>query len=183
MPRINPISYEQADSEIKNLFDAVKNKFGMVPNIMATMAHSPAVLQAYMSFGQALGDGILTPLQREQIALAAAGTNNCVYCASAHNLAASGMGQDDEETQKNLQGQSSDPKTAAMLAFVRRMIEQRGWVEDADLDSLRDAGYQHSEVAEIIANVALNLFTNYFNHVAETELDFPEVKMPAEIAR
>ena len=35
------------------------------------------------------------------------------------------------------------------------------------------AGFSEGEVAEIVANVALNIFTNYFNHVAETEVDFP----------
>jgi hypothetical protein len=43
---------------------------------------------------------------------------------------------------------------------------------DADVERLRRAGYTDGEVGEVVANVALNIFTN-FNHVAATELDFP----------
>ena len=51
--------------------------------------------------------------------------------------------------------------------------EKRAIHTNAGVERLRRAGYNDGEVGEIVANVALNLFTNSFNHVAATELDFP----------
>ncbi len=44
------------------------------------------------------------------------------------------------------------------------------------MEPFRAAGLTDAEITEVIANVALNVFTNYFNLVAKTELDFPQVK-------
>ena len=59
------------------------------------------------------------------------------------------------------------------MAFARKLVDHRGRVSDADIDLLRQAGYHDGEIGEIVANVALSIFTNYFNNVAETEIDFP----------
>jgi len=37
-----------------------------------------------------------------------------------------------------------------------------------------EAGWTEQELAETFAHLAANLFTNYFNHQASTELDLPE---------
>jgi hypothetical protein len=57
--------------------------------------------------------------------------------------------------------------------FACKVVQDRGVVADSDVEQIRRAGYTDGEVGEIVANVALNIFTNYFNHVAATELDFP----------
>ncbi|MSR64085.1 MAG: carboxymuconolactone decarboxylase family protein, partial [Planctomycetes bacterium] len=49
----------------------------------------------------------------------------------------------------------------------------RGLVSASDLAAVRAAGFGDDAIAEVVANVALNLFTNYFNHVAGTAVDFP----------
>ena len=84
MPRIQPIERNQTNGKAKTLLDGVQNTFGMIPNLMRTLAHSPAALEAYLAFGKALGGGRLGASLREQIALAVAGANSCRYCASAH---------------------------------------------------------------------------------------------------
>ena len=76
---------------------------------------------------------------------------------------------------------SADEKTAAGLEFVRELIEKEGWVTDEDLGRVRDAGYGEAEITEIVANVALTMFTNYFNHVADTEIDFPVARPLAAV--
>ena len=64
-----------------------------------------------------------------------------------------------------------------LLRFARTVVEKRGVVEDADLAAVREAGNGDAEIAEVVAHVALNIFTNYFNNVAGTTIDFP--KAPA----
>ncbi len=84
MPRIDPIDPAQAQGKAKALLDGVQKALGMTPNLMRTMARSPAVLEAYLGFGKALGGGSLSAQIREQIAVAVSGANSCEYCVSAH---------------------------------------------------------------------------------------------------
>lgn len=181
MPRIQPIDPTNAQGQAKTLLDAVQKKLGITPNMMRTMAHSPAVLQSYLQFGETLGAGSLSAKLREQLATAIAGANRCGYCASAHTAIGQMLKVDKAELERNLNGESSDAKTQAALTFARSIVNKRGWISDAEFKAVRDAGYSDAEVSEIIAAVALNTFTNYFNHIAKTEIDFPvvEVEEPA----
>ncbi len=177
MPRINPIELNQADAKSKTLLENVKKALGFTPNLMRTLAHSPAALEAYLGFGKALGSGKLSGQLREQIALAVSGVNACQYCASAHTAAGKMFKLDEEELAANVQGRSSTPKTEAALQFAQKVVVDRGWVEDEDVRRLRDVGYSDAEIVEIIASVAMTTFSNYFNHIAETEVDFPVVEV------
>ncbi len=176
MPRLNPIDPARAEGKAKKLLEGVHKTLGMTPNLMRTMANSPAVLDAYLSFVKALSGGSLSAQTREQIALAVAGANGCDYCASAHTAAGRGLGVEDSELALNLQGQSSDRKFAAALAFAHAILASEGWVSDEDIALVRAAGYDDGAIVEIVANVAANIFSNYFDHIAETEIDFPLVK-------
>ena len=177
MSRIQPVNYEQATAKVKELLDAVTGKLGMTPNMMKTMARSPAVLQAYLNFSEALAGGKLDAGLREQIALISAEINGCGYCASAHTAIGKMVGLSGEAISAARRGRSSDAKTDAALRFARIVIINRGQVSEADVKALKDAGYSEGEIAEIVANVALNIFTNYFNEIAETEIDFPKVQV------
>lgn len=180
MQRIPQVDATTASAKTQDLLAAVKKKMGKVPNILSTMAQSSAALEGYLGFSGALANGVLTPAQREQIALAVAGANACDYCASVHTMVGKGAGLPADELAQNLLGKSTDPKTAAMLGFVREFVRTRGHVNDAQIAALTQHGFSMESVVEIIANVALNIFTNYFNHAANTDIDFPLVK--SEIA-
>ena len=179
MPRIQPIDPNQAQGKAAPLLEGVRKKLGRVPNIFATMAKSPAVLEAYLGFGRAMNSASLSGALREQIALTVAGANGCRYCASAHNAVAEMLGVAADERQVNLNAESGDAKTRAALHFARKIVENRGWVNDADVQAVRDAGYDDAAILEIIAATTINIFTNYFNHIVETEVDFPIVEVPA----
>ena len=178
MPRIQPIDLEKAQPKAKALLEGVNKSLGITPNIMRTMAQSPATLEAYLGFGKALSGASISPQLREQIALTVAGENSCGYCASAHTAIGTKLGVDTEELTANLKGLSADAKTEAALEFARQIVIERGWVSDDDLKRIREAGYTEGEITEIVATVAQNLFSNYFNHIADTEVDFPRVEVP-----
>lgn len=173
IPQTNP---NDVPAEVGATFDAVKGKLGMVPNIFKTMANAPVVLNGYLALSGALAGGKLPTVLREQIALVTANHNGCDYCASAHSAAGKMAGLAADEIQRNMRGLASEPKAQAAITFARRIVEERGFVSDADLTAVRAAGFSDEEVVEIVANVAANLFTNYFNHVADTEIDFPKVE-------
>jgi uncharacterized peroxidase-related enzyme len=179
MARIEPLSVETAQGESKELLTGVKKSMGMVPNLLGALAQSPAALNAYLNLSSALGSGSLSPALREQIALALAGENGCQYCASAHTMLGKNAGVAQDELGLNLKGESSDQKTAAALTFVRAVIRAKGHVSDAEFKAVKSAGFSDGDIAEIIGAIALNTLTNFFNHVADTDIDFPKVDLPA----
>ncbi len=179
MPRINVVETTQVDSDTQSLFARLAQKLGRTPNLVRTMAVSPAVLDAYLGFARSMSRSSLSPQLREQIGLTVSELNSCQYCLAAHTEFGRSAGLADNEIADSRKGLSPDQETEAILQFARRIVTKRGRVSDADLRSLRDAGAGEAEIAEIVAAVALNTFTNYFIHVAETEIDFPDVE-PAE---
>ena len=177
MTRIHPVS--NPEGKAAELFESITSQMGMVPNIFKTFGNSPAVLEGFLAMSSALGGGLLKPALREQIALTVAGANACDYCASAHSVMAKGAGVAADEITTSLSGESNDSKTQAALTFSKSVVTNRGNVSDPELQTLRDAGFNEGEVVEIITHVGVNIFTNYFNHIAGTEIDFPVVTTSA----
>lgn len=182
MQRIDRINESDAPEQTVELLATVRKQMGGVPNILGTLARSAAALGGYLGFAGALGKGKLSAKLREQIALTVAGANRCDYCASIHTALGSRFGVAEDELGRNLEGQSSDTKVRAALEFASRIVATRGNVADKDLAAVRRAGYSDEEIVEIVANTALNIFTNYFNHVAGTEIEFPLVRTGAVAA-
>lgn len=173
--RLTAIDPKQAQGKAKELLDAVQAKLGVTPNMMRTMAHSPAALEAYLTFSGALAKGALSAKVREELALAIAEANDCGYCAAAHTLLGQKAGLTVEQTLLARRGKGTDAKADAAIALARQIIERRGEVSDAQLAAARSGGLNEGEIAEVVAHVALNVFTNYFNRVAATVVDFPPI--------
>jgi uncharacterized peroxidase-related enzyme len=175
MSRIQPINRKNADAKSSNLLNAVEKQMGTIPNMFSTMANSLPVLQAYLGFNQHLSAGSLPPALREQIALTVSEANQCDYCLSAHSLFGRKSGLSETDLLDARHGTAVDGKANAALAFARKIVQDRGHVSDEDLEEVRRAGYSDGEISEIVAHVALSTFTNYFNRVADTDIDFPAV--------
>lgn len=177
-PRIEPLSDERAPAPSRAILERTRQAIGMVPNLYRTMAHAPVALRSYVDTARLLAEGGLPAALREQIAVAVAGLNCCEYCASAHTLLGRGAGVAPEELARNLSAESSDPKVAAALAFVRAVLDSRGDVPDAALAAVRAAGYSEADIVEMVAHVGMNTFTNTLNRLARTVVDFPRVALP-----
>ncbi|MGF6159558.1 putative peroxidase-related enzyme [Ensifer sp. KUDG1] len=182
MSRINLVDPVSATGPSAELLGEIRSAFGVAPNMFRAVANSPAALASmWGSFG-ALGNGRLGAKLGEQIAVAVADRNDCHYCLAAHTALGRKAGATAEEMTAAQRGKSADPKTAAALAFAQKLVDARGQVSDADVRSLREAGYDDEDVVEIVARVALNLFTNYINVALAVPVDFPGVKLVREAA-
>ncbi len=177
MSRINQISPETATGKAKELLDAVKSKLGLVPNLTRALANAPAALEAYLQFSGSLGKGTLSAKNRERIALVVAQENQCDYCLAAHSTIGKMVGLTADEIRDSRKGTSTDSKSEVLVRFAQKVLETKGRVSDADLQSVREAGFDDGALAEVVGNVALNIFTNYFNHVAGTDVDFPAAEV------
>jgi uncharacterized peroxidase-related enzyme len=170
LPALDPAT---ATGKSKTLLDAVQSKLGRTPNLMRTLANAPAALDAYLSFSGALANGALDAKVREQIALAVAEANVCDYCLAAHTAIGGMVGLTADQIQQARDAHSDQPKAAALLKLARSVVVHRGTVTDHELAAARAHGVTDGEVVEVVANVALNILTNYVNHVARTVVDFP----------
>jgi len=175
MSRFRTVSPESATGKAKDLLTAVNGKLGMVPNMMRAMANAPAVLDGYLHLSDALGKGTLSAQTREQLALSIGQTNQCDYCVAAHWAIGKMVGFTAEQIRDSRLGTAVDSKTDALIRFARKLVDNRGLVSDGDVEDVREAGFDDGAIAEVVAHVALNIFTNYFNNVAGTDIDFPKV--------
>jgi len=177
MPRVPLIERTQATGDTRTLLEQVQAAFGVTPHMFRATANSPAALQAMWGFFGALGRGTLPARLGEQIAVAVADRNDCHYCLAAHTALGRKAGASADEMAAAQMGESSDPRTAAALRFALQLIERRGQVDAGHVQALRDAGFDDAQVVEVIAHVALNLFTNYLNVALDVPVDFPGVKL------
>lgn len=177
MSRVPRHTQDSAPAASRPLLSQIHGVFGTVPAMFAATANSPAALAAmWGSFG-ALGGGALPAKLGEQIAVAVADRNRCHYCLAAHTLLGQKAGATREEMAEAQAGRSADPRTAAALAFVLKVVDRRGEVSEADVAALREAGFDDEGIVEILAHVALNLFTNYVNIALDVPVDFPAVAL------
>lgn len=174
MSRIHQIAPEKATGKVKDFYAAIQKKLGRVPNIFLNLGNSPSVLEGFLNFSGAADQTSLSPQLREQIALAVAQTNQCNYCLSAHTVIGKGAGLKDEDIIHARKIESKDPKTQAILNFAKKVVELRGKVSDANIAALKVAGVNDTELVEIMLVIFVNMFTNYFNHVTDPKIDFPE---------
>lgn len=183
MQRLTALDPETTTGRSKDLFNAIQTKLGMVPNMMRTMGNSPAVLNGYLSLNAALGEGKLGGKLGELIALAVANANSCEYCNAAHSFIGEKLVHISAEVLADArEGRSADSKIQAALNFSRTLIEKKGHADDDDIIALKNAGYDDGAIAEIIAHVGLNLFTNYFNNSVKVLVDFPQVELVEQAA-
>ena len=180
MSRIELVNPATAQGTSGELLQEIKGAFGVVPNMFRAVANSPAALTSmWGSFG-ALGGGTIGARLGEQIAVAIADRNDCNYCLAAHTALGQKAGATAEEMAQAQAGQSADPKTAAALRFALAVVEQRGQVDATEVQALRNVGFDDGAIVEIMAHIALNLFTNYVNVAFDVPVDFPGVKLRAK---
>lgn len=173
MARITQVADGAAGAETVKLFTAIKSEIGMVPNLYRVAANQPKVLAGLLGLVRSLEEGEFDARTREAIALAVAGANSCDYCASAHTAISRGLKVAPEAIDGHLAGKSDNPRIAGILKLAVAIVTVRGMVTDTDLAAARNAGLSDADIVETIGHVVVNIFTNYLNHVAQTDIDFP----------
>lgn len=177
MNRLPLIDATSAQPAAKDLLAGVQAALGVTPNMAKALANSPSALKGWVQFNSAVGEGVLPASVRERIAILVAQENGCDYCLSAHTyLATKVAGVSADEAVHARSGKSAEPTAAAALQLAAAIAKDRGDVDDSELAAARAAGLTDEEIAEVVANVALNFFTNIFNRLAHTEIDFPAVR-------
>jgi len=177
MSHIPLLNLENAPAASQPLLAQIQRTFGSTPNMFKAVAHSPAALKSMWGTFAALSAGTLDAQLGEQIAVAVADLNACTYCLAAHTALGQKAGLSLEALQAAQQGESADARTAAALHFALQLVRHRGQVSSDEVQALRQQGFDDAAIVEILAHVALNLFTNYVNVAFDVPVDFPSVPL------
>jgi alkylhydroperoxidase family enzyme len=174
MSRITPIQANGVMVDLKPGPGNSRLRLAKAPRFLQVMAHSTAALRAYILADAALVRGQLTRRQRQQVARMVAEINGSSSSLSADYDAGRNPGLIRKDMQLARKATAADPKAESMLRFTQAVVLQRGEVSDDDFQALVKAGFTDAQIIEIVANIALDIFADYFNNVIKTRVgDFP----------
>lgn len=168
-----PLTIASAPEASKPVLENIQKAFGFIPNLMATFANSPTVLQGYLAMDGVFEKGTFTPVERQLIFLAASEENKCGYCIAAHSTIAKAFLHAPAETIKAVrEGQPvADKKQNALVNLVREIVRERGFGSQATVEAFLSAGYEKPQVMELLLGVALKTVSNYLDHLSPATLD------------
>jgi alkylhydroperoxidase family enzyme len=144
---------------------------GQLPNFLGVLAGSPAALRAYARFRSELRHGKLTLPTIERIALAVAEYYNSQPGLAMHSRTARGAGLPIDEVAAAREFTSKDPREAALLRYLKSLLESRGHAPMHLHEEAREAGWDDEQILEAIAAVALEGFTAMVNVAGEVPVD------------
>jgi uncharacterized peroxidase-related enzyme len=171
MSRIQAITPEQATGHTAEVYSAITKSLGKVPNLFQAVGVNSNSLQTLLGLGPSIQT--LSGAEKETIALVVAQQNNCGYCLSAHTALAGMNGISKDESLNIRKGNPEGVKQKALVNFVKEIVTERGHVSDKTLNEFRAAGYSDTHIPDVLMAVVLNFYTNFFNHINQTEIDFP----------
>lgn len=163
---------DTAPQASKPILEGARSAFGFVPNLLATMAEAPALLEGYTTLAGIFDKTDLSETERQIILMTNNRLNGCTYCMAAHTTL-SQMAKVPADVIDALRNGTpiADAKLEALRTFAVVINETRGWPSDAQIDAFLAAGYTRQTVLEVILGTSLKVLSNYTNHVASTDLD------------
>lgn len=177
MSRLSVPNLESDAGPSGQVYAQIKKAIGSVPNTFAAIAaHGPAALKSVLAADTVLASGSLSKSDQETIKLVISGVAGCDYCVAAHSLLGKLAGMKPEEL-KNIRDRraTGDEKRDALIRFVRKLAQSSGTVSDEEFAAIKAAGYSDAQLVEISLAFATTVFTNVFNRINDTEIDFPAV--------
>jgi len=164
---------ESAPAESRPLLEGIRRSFGFVPNLFAVFAESPAALQGALAMAEAFSKSTLSPAEQQLVALAVSEANDCQFCVAAHSTIAKHMAKADPLSVDATRAREplAESKLDALVTFTRQVVEQRGFVADAEVAAFMLAGYTKAQLIEVLLGVGMKTFNNYVDHIAHTPLN------------
>jgi uncharacterized peroxidase-related enzyme len=177
MSRIDTPAVETATGATAEVYAQIKKAAGKVPNTFAAIgALAPAALNAVLAADGMLAAGSLSKQDQETIKLLVSEIAGCDYCVAAHSLLAKISGLKSDTLKRIRAGEpTGDARRDALTRFVRTLQETRGTISQEAYSAIKAAGYTDAQLVEIALAIVIVSFTNLFNRVNDTDVDFPRV--------
>ena len=161
---------ENSSGESRELLAGIQKGYGFVPNLFAYMAEAPIAIKAYMQLNALLSESSFTAAQLQVALLASSVENDCDFCTVAHRA----MGKKSAANQQSLDAlnegtEVEDPQDRAIVNLVRSLVNNRGWVQEDEINAFLAAGFTRQQYFEMLVVVTIKTLSNYTNHVTKPE--------------
>lgn len=186
MPLVEPLSEENMPDALRANVQFFKGPLGVIPNSVRTMAHRPAIAQAFTDLNIAVmtDTGTVTPEFKRLLGYVSSFASGCMYCQAHMILASERFGASEARLNDVFDFESSAHFTEAekaALAFARAATQVPNGVDAAVGDRLRDH-WPPEAIVEIMGVVALFGYLNRWNDSMGSALeDLPRSKGEARL--
>ncbi|MCC8394679.1 carboxymuconolactone decarboxylase family protein [Paraburkholderia sp. MMS20-SJTR3] len=163
-----------APAQSKPVLQQLQQAFGLIPNIAATMAVSPTLINGFIGLFERVHASSLSEPQIQTLLLTNAVTNASEWPVAFHTALALQQHVPPADVDAIRHGlPPADSQLAALSALARTLIQQRGHLDDADQRRFLAAGFSAEQLLEVIAVVAASTITNYTSSVTRPPLEAP----------
>ncbi len=168
-----PVGVETAPEKSRPLLQKVQKSFKFIPNLYATFANSPVLLEGYLGLEGVFEKASLSAVERHVVLLAASVENSCRYCTAAHSTVLKAFLHAPAEIVSAVRSNNPlpDPKLNALAGLTKEIVSQRGHVRAQTVNNFLAAGYRKEQLLEVLIGVALKTMSNYVDHISPNELD------------
>src|SRR3954452_10231803 len=144
---------------------------GQLSNFIGVLAGSPAALRAYARFRSELRHGALPLKTQQRISLGVATHQSSEYAQQLLHRTArdAGLGVDEITLAKEFD--SRDEKEAALLRFIKVLVETEEVPALHLHEEAREAGWSDEQILEAVAHVSLASFTNLITRAGNVPAD------------
>lgn len=161
-----------APENAKPILERLQAAVGFVPNLAATMAENPLVLETYAGLSSSFVGGSLSPLEREIVLMATSYANQCTYCMAAHSTFAKAYGASDSLLNTIRAGKlPDDSRLAALVGMTRQIARQHGEVSDEDICAFLEAGFTRAQLLELLIGISQSTLASLVHRTTKTPLD------------
>jgi AhpD family alkylhydroperoxidase len=145
---------------------------GLVPNLAATMAESPALLNGFLALRNLYAQTGFTGGEVQVLSLTAAFENDCAWCMAFHTAMALKEGVERQTVDALRLGEApAEPRLAALSRFARAMVRNRGAVDAPAQQAFLAAGYSARQALDVVMGLAFSLMANYAAHLTHPAVD------------
>jgi len=154
-----PVEDAEATGDVAQIYADIKRdlKIPFVPNMMTTLAVSPASLAAAWGlYGNFVRQTTLPRALMAMILYTVAESRDCEYCAAQNEFACRSLGVDDETLSALVEDLDnvSPERIRAIIAFALKVSHDPLGVDAQDYERLREQGITDEEIVEIALNAA-----------------------------
>jgi len=157
----------------KPVLEKLKAAVGMIPNLAAAMSESSQLIEGFATLrGLFQANSSFIPSEREIIFLVNAVENGCRYCTAIHSTFALHANVTQSTVDTIRAGKSpEEPRLKVLTEYARKMVRERGHIQEADLQTFFKAGFSKAQSLEIIAALAISVMANYSSHLTHVPPD------------
>jgi AhpD family alkylhydroperoxidase len=152
----------------------LRQAFGLIPNLAATMAGSPPLVNSFVAAAGQFAEGTFSAVERQTLLLSNAVANSCAWAVAFHSTMALKEGADPDDVAAIRRGELPEPaRLAALSRLTRALIDKRGHVDATDAESFLAAGFDSAQLLEVVTGVAISTLANYTGNIADPPLEMP----------